>query len=363
MSLLTRVLRILLVLTAMACLVSGVWGGLLRQTWNLPLPTEHANWITHHGALMVGGFLGTVIGVERAAARDALWAYLAPILTASGGIALMSGALGFEGPLLFSLGSLVLVAVLVEAVFRQPAVFTVTMALGAAAWSAGNLLWLASWTVPRLVLWWVAFPTLTIVAERLELTRMQPQRPGSRTLFVLSTGVFLVALVVSAFQPPVGIRLAGIGLVALSLWLLRHDIARRTVRQRGLPRFTAVCLLSGYGWLALAGVLAAIQAPIDHGLPYDSVVHALFLGFVFAMIFGHAPIIFPAVMGLPIPYRPRFYAHLALLHVATVVRVAGDLLERPRVAHWGGLIGAVAIAGFLVNTVSSALQGVLARRH
>jgi len=347
----------------MACLVTGIWGGLLRLSWNLPLPTEHANWISYHGALMVCGFLGTIIGVERAAALDSLWSYLAPALTASGGVALIAGVVGIPGPLLFSSGSLVLLAVLVEMVRRQPTVFAVTMALGAAAWSVGNLLWLASWPVPQLVLWWVAFPTLTIAAERLELNRLQPPRPGSHRLFVLAIGVFLAALLISTFQPVVGTRLVGVGAAALSLWLLRYDIAWRTVRQQGLPRFTAVCLLSGYFWLALAGALAIILAPIESGLPYDSLVHAVFLGFVFAMIFGHAPIIFPAVLGLPIPYRPRFYAHLILLHVSTAARIGGDLLEWPEVGRWGGLLGAITIAAFLFNTISSALQGMLSRRN
>jgi len=35
---------------------------------------------------------------------------------------------------------------------------------------------------------------------------------------------------------------------------------------------------------------------------YDAFLHAVLLGFVFAMIFGHAPIIFPAVLGIRIPF-------------------------------------------------------------
>ena len=47
----------------------------------------------------------------------------------------------------------------------------------------------------------------------------------------------------------------GAALLALALWLLRQDIARRTVKDTGLTRFIAVCLLSGYAWLALAGAI------------------------------------------------------------------------------------------------------------
>lgn len=147
----------------------------------------------------------------------------------------------------------------------------------------------------------------------------------------------------------------------LAGWLLANDIARRTVRQRGLPRFTAICLLSGYAWLAVGGSIAVSLAPIEQGSAYDAMLHALFVGFVFSMIFGHAPIIFPAVLGAPVPYRSRFYLHLALLHVSTAARVAGKLLAGPEIARWGGLLGAISIVVFLVSTLASGLQEAAAR--
>jgi metal-sulfur cluster biosynthetic enzyme len=51
------------------------------------------------------------------------------------------------------------------------------------------------------------------------------------------------------------------------------------------------------------------------GPQYDATLHAFFLGFVFAMIFAHAPIIFPAVLGARMAYRPLFYAHVVLLQL------------------------------------------------
>ena len=46
--------------------------------------------------------------------------------------------------------------------------------------------------------------------------------------------------------------------------------------------------------------------------------------FVFAMVFGHAPIIFPAVLRVTVPYHPVFYAPLVLLQASLALRVAGD---------------------------------------
>jgi hypothetical protein len=38
-------------------------------------------------------------------------------------------------------------------------------------------------------------------------------------------------------------------------------MARRTVRAEGLTRFITVCLLSGYGWLAVGGDLGWVPVP------------------------------------------------------------------------------------------------------
>ena len=87
-----------------------------------------------------------------------------------------------------------------------------------------------------------------------------------------------------------------------------------------------MCLLSGYAWLAIGGGVVIVAAGgLAPGTPsYDAALHALTLGFVFSMVFGHAPIILPAVLRVAVPYHPTFYLPLALLHVSLIVRLAGD---------------------------------------
>ena len=66
------------------------------------------------------------------------------------------------------------------------------------------------------------------------------------------------------------------------------------------------------------------------GLTYDALLHTLFLGFVFSMIFGHAPIIVPAVMPIDITYHWRCYIPLVLLQASLIVRIFADLtLNQP----------------------------------
>ena len=95
---------------------------------------------------------------------------------------------------------------------------------------------------------------------------------------------------------------------------------------------------------------------------HDAELHAIFLGFVFSMIFGHAPVIFPGVLGLAIPFRRLFYGHLALLHVGLALRISGDLAGSYDAARWGGLLNATAIGLFLVATIGSAAAARSSRR-
>jgi hypothetical protein len=89
---------------------------------------------------MVSGFLGTLIGLERAVALRRDWTYLSPLLTGLGGILLIAG---FVQPaiILITFGSAVLVAVSVVIVRHEWALHTVTMGAGAVAWLVGNCCW------------------------------------------------------------------------------------------------------------------------------------------------------------------------------------------------------------------------------
>ena len=348
----------LLVLGALA-LGAGLWAGLVRLGWVMGAPTL----ALLHGPLMVCGFLGTLISLERAVALGRRWAYAAPATTGLGGVLLAASVGTWYGPLLIVVGSLVLVAVFGAVLRIQLQPFAVVMALGAVAWLVGNVAWLGGAAVLHVVPWWMGFVVLTIAGERLELSRMLLHAPRVERLFLVLAGLLVVALVVTAVAPGPGWRLVGVALVALAAWLARYDVARFTVRQSGLTRFIAVCLLAGYAWLAVGGVLAVVFGSVAAGPAYDVVLHAVFVGFVFSMVFGHAPIIFPSVLGVPITYRPLAYVPLVLLHASLGLRLVGDLLLAGGIAGafpvraWGGMLNAVAVVLFLALTVYGIVKG------
>ncbi len=348
-------LRFPLLALGMLALLAAMWGGLLRQGWSFPPLAPALTGV--HGPLMISGFLGTLISLERAVALQQRWAYLAPALTALGALLLISGISTLAGALANTLGSLGLVAIFGVIVRRHPAPYTYTMGLGTLAWFVGNLLWLVGLPISQVVQWWSGFLVLTIVGERLELARVLRPSFTSQLLFALAIGVLVLGLAADTIESlaasnlNLGFRIAGAGMFAIALWLFRYDIARRTVRQSGLTRFIGACLLLGYGWLAIDGLLRLGSADrVMAGPYYDATLHTLFLGFVMSMIFGHAPIILPAVLGRPMPFHPSFYLHLALLHLSLVLRIIGDVSAALTLRQWGGLLNAVAILLFLAAT-------------
>jgi hypothetical protein len=295
--------------------------------------------------MMVCGFLGTLIGVERAVALGAFWPYIAPLLTATGALALL---VGLPAPPFMTLGSLGLVAIFAVIVRQQCALATVTMTLGALLWVTGNSLWLAGWPLGHVTAWWSGFLVLTIAGERLELSRMLRLSWQHYAMFLLAISLLLAGMLCSTTASASSGRLTGVGLVVLAWWLLRYDIARRTVWQTGLTRFIATCLLSGYVWLGVGGILHWSFGGMLAGPYYDAMLHTVFVGFVFAMIFGHAPIIIPAILGRAFsPYHPVLYVPLLLLHASLLLRVVGDLAGWWPGRQWGGLFNAIAVLLFL----------------
>jgi hypothetical protein len=347
-----RAWRAPLLVAAMLSLAWGAWLGLLRLGWILPLPWPDQ--LILHGPLMIGGFLGTLIGLERAVGSGRPWVYVAPVCSATAATLLVFGPPGPAGPILLTAASVVVTMVFIVILRREPTMFTSTMAVGAAAWCAGNVQWWIGAAIYRVVFWWIAFAVFTIAGERLELNRVLRPSVTVRAAFLVAAAMSIAGIMLMARRPADGVRVAGLGFAAISGWLLINDVARRTVRQRGLTRFVAVCLLLGYAWLAVGAAVAVVTGAAEPGLPHDAILHAIFLGFVVSMIFGHAPIVFPAVLGMRLPYRPRFYAHLIVLHASVAVRLAGDLVEPlAQYRAWGGLLNAAALLLFVANTVTA----------
>jgi len=340
-------LRLPILISGMACLLLGVAGGLWRLGLEIPLPdTQPA---TFHGALMVAAFFGTVIGLERAVESGSRLAFLAPFGAATGGLAMAFGLPGWLSGALLAGGALVF-ALLGWRGWKQQGSLPSAVALGGALCLLGaNGLWWWGWLTSELVGLWFSFLLLTITAERMELT------PGAPRCFALLAATTALGAMMLPFHWRTGTAVMGVALVLLAICLLRLDPARSKTGASGLSGFTARCLVSGYVWLGIGGALLPFAGPA--GPHYDAALHALLLGFVFAMVFGHAPLVFPGIIGRPMAYSPLFFSHLLALQASLLLCLAGDLLDKPDWRLWGGIGNAITLALFLTLTARALLQG------
>ncbi|MBT7781566.1 MAG: hypothetical protein HN741_01445 [Anaerolineae bacterium] len=343
----------LLFLSVLTLLVA-MWSGLLRVGWIFP---TLAPWRMAHGPLMIAGFLGTLIGVERAVALNKSWLYLGPVLSAAGGIYYVAGGEELTGAFFMLAGSLGLVIMFLFILKQHRVDYTVVMALGALALFVGMLLWVLGYSIPKIVLWWSAFLVLTIVGERLELSRLLPPSPFKRNSGLTVVGIYLLGLFLTIFSTDLGTRIASAGMLLMTIWLLRFDISRFTIRKKELVRFVAICLMSGYIWLGVGGVIGLVYGATVAGPTYDAFLHTIFVGFTFSMIFGHAAIIFPAILMLPVRYSSKFYYPLALLHISLLMRVVGDLAFIHQIRLWGSMLNAIAILAFLIIMGGTIIKG------
>lgn len=348
----SRVLRVGMVALIAFSLLSGMVGGLLRA--GIPIfQVIPSKWImttaSLHAALMICGFLGTVIGVERAVALHAPWAFLAPISSALGGMLLVSGHASLS-VWLFLFAALVFVLVNVFIVGKQAAIHTCLLLLSALLWLGGNLRFMHHGLHNATLTAWFAFLVFTIAAERLEMARLMRPHAWSLPLLGAALALVLAGTLLTEWRDEVACVLFGAGLTSLALWLMRFDIARHTIKAEGLSRYMAVCLLSGYAWLAVSG-LCWMALGLGHATR-DAALHALALGFIMSMVMGHAPVILPSVARVKLQVDARFYLPLALLHLSLFMRLAPGHAD----ANWqarGSALNALAIIVFALTIVSA----------
>lgn len=309
-----------------------------------------------HGILMVLGFLGTLVALERSVALRQRWAYAAPLALGLGGIALVVPIPLTVGRLLLIVGCALAMMVLVHLWRRQEDDPTAAQILGAAMALGAAMLW-TRLDVADLLPWLVGYIVLTIGAERVELARLTMPPSAGRVLLGAAAAV-LMAGAATLMWPDVAARVFGAVIIALVLWLARSDVARRTIHSTGLPRFSAAALLCGYGWLAVAGVVWVVTGMPRALAAYDAVVHATFLGFAMSMVMAHAPVIFPSVLRRPLPYRSAMWIPLGLLQIGLVLRIGvGDGLGLDGPWQVGAVLNVVALLLFAGTAAWSVRSG------
>lgn len=354
--------RAWLMVGACISLLAGLDGALLLLgVWSPVMSTRLSKW---HGPLMVLGFVGTVICLERAVALGHRLAYLVPAMSGFGVIVLLA-PLPFDsaraGLALLTLAQLGLLTIYVPLWRRSHDDAVVIQGAGAFCAAGAAALLTTGAHVSQIVGWLACYMILTICGERLELSRLTMAR--NRALSALCLAV-VAALLVSVVSPAIGWRVLGVVLIGLAVWLCRHDVARGGLRRGGQAAYIGTLLMIGYLWLATAGIVCTIQRPPTSRNGYDAVVHSLFLGFTIGMILGHAPIILPAVLQVRLEWTTWFWLPAFLLEASLLVRIGiGDGLDRSAAVQAGGTVNVLSLLTLVAVIATHIQPRTRARTH
>ncbi len=325
-------------------LLSGLYAGLAKLGFlgdiNLNIPGGL------HGPLMINAFLGTLISLERAAALEKRWTLSSPFLMAASVIFMLFVDLQY-GSWLFTAGSLFVTGTLLHICLIQPKIYHYIMAMGGTSLFIGNLLFSMGAPVFEIVIWWMGFPVLTIFGERLELNRVMRPPQKAQLAFVAFIFIWISGTILLHFNRIHGWHLLMASTLVSAIWLIKYDIARKTIKSVQWTKYSAWCLLSGYGWLILTGVFGLIYGLPAAGPIYDALLHMVFVGFIFSMIFAHASVIIPSLSGKIITWSRYFYLPLILLHGSLIIRISGDFLGIFVVRSAGSWMNVLAILMFL----------------
>lgn len=145
----------ILLVTAGIGLLLGLYMGLIRMGLSLPIAFELG--AMAHGPLMINGFLATLISLERGAALEKLWSYIAPFSFFLATVLLLSGYV-YAGGFFLLLGSLFLLIIMGYLCYIQSVVHHYIMAAGAISLLIGNLFFVLNTSIFMLIGWWIAFP-------------------------------------------------------------------------------------------------------------------------------------------------------------------------------------------------------------
>ncbi len=299
----------------------------------------------HHGAIMVGGFLGTLISLEKVIPLKKKVLLAIPASSGASVILFFAG-IPTASFLLLILASAALSGVFLYYFLKEKDLIYLLMTGGGVCWLVGNMVLASSHFYPSAFPWWMGFILFIITAERLELTKFLPVKDTLKQLLAGLLMTYLAGVVVSFHAG--GQWISGIALIAISLWLMRYDLVGISIHRRGLQKFIGTALLSGYFVMMLTGIFMISFR--QQALAYDATLHTFFIGFVFSMIFAHGPVILPGVLGISAkPWNRMLYLWLFLLHGSWVTRVAADILLDFELRKISGWVTTVAITGYFIS--------------
>ncbi|KAB3521074.1 hypothetical protein GC425_06320 [Corynebacterium sp. zg254] len=329
-----------------------------------------------HGPLMVFGFIGGAIGLERAVSvvnsspTHTLWPWAGPGFHALGVITLIGAASQptFAPPfitehpqaiagIMFTLSQGVLGALYYSIYRRQPSLAVLIQACGVIGGASATALFASGAAFADILPLTAVFVVATIIGERCELARVSIAGANAETHLTALICAVTAASIIYIAAPQLGYPLIGALLIVTAVATARVDIARHMLKSTGLPRFSAVAMMLAYAWLSITGLVWLAFGQSSAGFAYDAAVHTLFIGFTMSMILAHAPIILTGVIRRPLPYHPVMYVALVLLHTGLAARVISAARQATGPWQVAGVVTVLAVVVFLLVSVTLTVRG------
>ncbi|ROL56224.1 hypothetical protein D9V84_08615 [Bacteroidetes/Chlorobi group bacterium Naka2016] len=305
-------LPISIVLMLLAITAGLERGGLHSTNLNLVHPLGNL-----HFLIFFAGFFGTLLSVESAVGQRKRILFFIPATIILGLILYITTGVWFlfvAGSIAFSIPSII--------VYRSRREY-ITFVLACFLFAVGAILYVFNFYYPSAIAY-IYFLVFYILSERLELAKIVGANKRSFRHF-LANEIIVVGLVFfSVYYAYLALRILGAVVFLLTFWFIRNDLARRTLRSREPAKYSAVAMLFGYFWLAFGNLLFFISPSTFWG----EGIHSITLGFVFSMVFAHAPIIFPNVGMFKFYFSKILYYPLALLHISVATRFVSHIFPK-----------------------------------
>ncbi len=332
----------------------------------LPAFDQPRRLVAAHGALMVFGFLGTAIGMERGvayrsgSARDPRWGFLAPLFGSLGVLSLF--LLGLCHPLpawwqavpgtFWALSMAALVSVYLGIWHRQNLPTLLLQMLGAATGAVSMVLWACGRDATSLAPSWMVFLVLTIIGERLELSRVSFTGRHVAPVLLCAAPVAVAGSFAVLADRRAGLAVLGAAFLVMLVLMAHDDIARHTWRRPGFTGFMGTAMLAAYFWGILGSLLwLVLPAMGPHTIWQTFALDCFDLGFVMSMVIAHAFLIIPAILRRPAPWPRAMWAPLVLLQSGLLVGLASAVLSSTDLNKTASALEVLALLG-LVATVA-----------
>ncbi len=331
-------------------LVLALWSAVGRVGWEMPIPVISAK----HGYLMVSGLLGTLISLERTLILKEKWWLSIPVLSALSVMMVLAGQSVF-GFSLQILSALLLCLLYAKQWVQYKEVFLLGLLLGAVSWMVSGAILLLGNGFPAASVWYILFLLFTIASERLELSKFIYTPVWAHNLLL---ALFALLILVQGIPFHWGSNhISGVLIAGVGFWLVQFDIVKINLKKDGFFFYTGSTLFAGYIWLILSGVLMAM--PLASFYHYDAVLHSFFIGFVFSMLFAHAPVIFPALLKInERPFSKLFYIPVVLTHILLLIRLYADYSGNWELRKWIGLFQVLTFGIFFLMMAVKILEGI-----